>query len=154
MKLAAPAIADGAAIPRQFTCDGGGRSPALTWSGHPAGTKSFALVLDDPDAPGGTFAHWAVFDIGPNVHALGEGAGSANNSALHQAVNDFGTPGYGAPCPPPGRGPHHYHFQLFALDVPSLGLSPSPKVFEVRQAVEDHVLDTAELTATYGRQGP
>ena len=119
MKLVSSAFADGAAIPRRFTCDGENLSPPLQWSGAPAGTRSFVLLCDDPDAPAGTWHHWAVYDVPPVLTDLADGA--ALNMKMKQAVNDFRKVGYGGPCPPRGHGPHHYHFRLLALDGPSSG---------------------------------
>ena len=109
-------------------------------------------MLDDPDAPGGTFAHWAVFDLGATRSQLAEGAGSAGASALHQARNDFGVVGYRGPCPPAGKDAHHYRFQLFALNVDKLQLGQSPTVSDVQRAMQGHVLDTSTVTVTFGRK--
>jgi len=105
MKLVSSAFADGAAIPRRFTCDGENLSPPLQWSGAPAGTRSLVLLCDDPDAPAGTWHHWAVYDLPPTVTELAEGAGQNTKKKL--AFNDFRKAGYGGPCPPHGHGPHH-----------------------------------------------
>jgi Raf kinase inhibitor-like YbhB/YbcL family protein len=118
MKLVSSAFADGAAIPRRFTCDGGNLSPPLQWSGAPAGARSLVLLCDDPDAPAGTWHHWAVYDIPPTVTELAEGAGQNRKKKL--AFNDFRKAGYGGPCPPHGHGPHHYHLGLLALSTDHL----------------------------------
>jgi len=144
--LTSPAFADGAAIPAQLTCDGAGRSPALHWSGQPAATRSFAIVVDDPDAPGGLFRHWGAYDIPASRRAI-----AAGEPAGTQAVNDFGKPGFGGPCPPRGNRPHHYHFKLFALDVDGLDLGPAASVAQVEHAAKRHALATAELVGTYQR---
>jgi hypothetical protein len=142
--LTSEAFADGQAIPIQFTCDGADQPPTLTWSDPPEGTRSFALVVDDPDAPGGTFRHWAAYDIAAGARSLGGG--------LAQATNDFGKAGYGGPCPPRGHGPHRYRFKLLALDVDRLDVGPSPKVSTVETAAAEHLLGRAELTGTYERK--
>ncbi len=147
ISLTSDAFQNGQAIPVQYTCDGADQSPALTWSEPPPGTKSFALVVDDPDAPGGTYHHWGAFDIPASTRSI-----AAGRTVGSQAVNDFGKPGYGGPCPPKGHGPHHYRFKLFALDVERLGLSPNAKVPDVQGAAEKHILGRAELTGTYERK--
>ena len=118
MELASSAFADGSAIPRRFTCDGDNLSPPLQWSGAPAGTRSFVLLCDDPDAPSGTWHHWAAYDIPPTAVELAVGA--AQDKKMKQAVNDFRKPGYGGPCPPHGHGPHRYHFRFLALSTEHL----------------------------------
>ncbi len=130
MTLTSPDIAPGAKIADEqvfnsFGCTGGNISPALSWSGAPTGTKSFALSVYDPDAPTGSgFWHWVVFNIPPDVTSLPKNAGNlkaggAPKGAV-QSRTDFGVPGYGGPCPPQGRPPHHYHFTVFAVDTPKL----------------------------------
>ncbi|HEX7711989.1 MAG TPA: YbhB/YbcL family Raf kinase inhibitor-like protein [Sphingomonadaceae bacterium] len=150
MQLSIPAIAAGASVPVKFTCDGEDTSPALEWSGAPEDTKSLVLILDDPDAPGGTFRHWGIYDIPPTVTGLHEGA--ANEDGFMQAENGFGSQGYLGPCPPKGDRPHHYHFKLFALDVAELDVGAKPKVEEVEKALDTHVLAKAEVVASYGRE--
>jgi Raf kinase inhibitor-like YbhB/YbcL family protein len=145
LELTSDAFRDGAAIPAQFTCDGANRSPALSWGKAPPRTKSFALVVDDPDAPNGPFRHWGMFDTpaGTRSIAAGQQVGS-------QAVNDMEKSGYFGPCPPPGHGPHHYHFKLFALDVDRLNLS-DPKIVDVETEARKHAIGQAELIGTYER---
>jgi Raf kinase inhibitor-like YbhB/YbcL family protein len=155
LSLTSPAFKDGAAIPAQFTCDGGNRSPALSWSGAPDRTASYALLVEDPDAPGGTFVHWVIYDIPANVHSLPEGiakgATVASLGAAKQGQTGFkGTPGYGGPCPPKGPA-HHYHFRLFALDK-SLGLESGASRDDVVKAMRGHELARGELVGTYARQ--
>lgn len=94
MKLMVPTLVAGKDIPARFTCDGEDLSPLVQWSDPPAGTRSFALILDDPDAPGGVFTHWGAFDIGPDARKIGEGAGNSANAPFRQARNDFGAQGY------------------------------------------------------------
>ena len=141
---------EGGAIPMDhvFTgCGGKNVSPQLSWSGAPAGTKSFALVIDDPDAPSGTFRHWGVFDIPASARSIGGG-----QKAGTEVTNDFGKPGYGGPCPPKGHGPHHYHFKLFALDVDRLEVSPNAKVVDIENAATRHAIAQGELVGTYERK--
>jgi len=142
--LTSEAFADGQPIPTQFTCDGTDQPPPLAWAEPPDGTRSIALIVDDPDAPSGTFRHWGVYDIPPNARSLG--------GAFPEAVNDFGKPGYGGPCPPKGHGPHHYRFKLLALDVGKLNLQPGASVSEVEVQSSQHLLGRAELTGTYERK--
>jgi Raf kinase inhibitor-like YbhB/YbcL family protein len=144
--LASAAFRAGQPIPVQHTCDGANQSPPLAWGDPPSGTKSFALVLDDIDAPGGTFRHWGVFDIPASAHSIG-GGGQVGT----EATNDFGKVGYGGPCPPKGGGPHHYRFKLYALDVAKLDVDSSPKISGIERAVQGHVVGRAELTGTYAR---
>jgi len=147
LSLTSSAFQNAQPIPTEYTCDGANQSPALAWDEPPSGTKSFALVVDDPDAPSGTFRHWGMYDIPARARSIaaGQGAGA-------QAVNDLGKPGYGGPCPPKGHGPHHYHFKLFALDVQTLGLAGSPKVSEVEAAAGRHALGRGELVGIYERR--
>jgi Raf kinase inhibitor-like YbhB/YbcL family protein len=151
MQLASSAFADGSAIPRRYTCDGEDLSPPLLWCDAPPGTRSFALICDDPDAPGGTWAHWAVYDMTPERTALAEGAAQHfGPEQLKQAINDFKRRGYGGPCPPRGRA-HHYRFRLLALSVASLGLHGDPSCRAVEQQARKHVLAEAGLTGRYRR---
>lgn len=145
--LTSSAFRNGGAIPVQFTCDGASQSPPLSWGEPPPGTKSFALVIDDPDAPRGTFRHWGAYDIPPTTRSMG--AGQAVGS---QAVNDGGKPGYTGPCPPKANGPHHYHFKLFALDVDRLALGSNPKAIDVETAAGKHAIAQGELIGTYERK--
>ena len=150
--LKSPAFANGQAIPAQYTCDGENVSPPLQWSGAPAGTQSFVLLVEDPDAPSGVFRHWAVYNIPPERTALPEGPGQdARAVQLSQGINDFGHARYDGPCPPRGHGTHHYHFRLAALDTPRLALPPKATVAEIWRAAEPHILAEAELVRTYAR---
>ncbi|MCW3474582.1 YbhB/YbcL family Raf kinase inhibitor-like protein [Limobrevibacterium gyesilva] len=150
MRLTSTDLAPNARIPTRFTCDGADVSPPLAWSDPPAATRSFALVCADPDAPGGVWYHWAIYDIPPTTLALHEHWPPAGASPP-QATNDFRHPGYGGPCPPSGHRPHHYEFRLYALDVDRLGLKPHPHCRDVEAAARSHAIATAELIATYGR---
>jgi Raf kinase inhibitor-like YbhB/YbcL family protein len=146
--LRSSAFRDGDVVPRRHTCDGEDSAPPLAWEGPPAGTHAFALVLDDPDAPSGTFTHWLVCDLPGNLAEL-DGAGALAGGAT-EGTNDFGRIGYGGPCPPRGHGPHRYRFHLHALQQP-LRL---PRGFSRREfdtALEGHVLGTAMLQGVYAR---
>jgi Raf kinase inhibitor-like YbhB/YbcL family protein len=153
MTLTSTAFADGERIPELYTCDGADISPPLAWSGAPAGTGSFAILCDDPEAPGGTWTHWAAFDIGAEATGLRESyPKGARVDDVRQAITDFGRRGYGGPCPPPGHGVHHYHFRLLALDVERLDLPDSAMFADVEAAAAAHVLDRAELIGTFSRE--
>lgn len=152
MRLTSGAFAHGEAIPRQFTCDGDDFSPPLDWTGAPRETKSFVLLVDDLDAPGGIFRHWACFDIPPHHTGLLEGAGRPEGfEDFRHAVNDFGELGYNGPCPPHGHGLHRYRFRLFALDCPELTIRTHPKCEEVETLARKHLLSEARLTGLYQR---
>ena len=144
--ITSTAFQDGQPIPKQYSCDGADQSPALSWGEPPPGTKSFALVVDDPDAPSGLFHHWGAFDIPGSARSIGEG-----QSLGKQAINGFDKAGYGGPCPPPGHGLHHYHFKLYALDVAELGLPASAKVEQVESEARKHAIADGELVGTYER---
>lgn len=152
LALKIPAFADGGKIPKRYTCEGADVSPALSWSGAPAETRSFVLLMDDPDAPGGTWRHWVVYDISSDTHELAEAmAKKAQVGSLKQGVNDFGRVGYGGPCPPPGHGPHRYRFHLLALKVPTLGLGVGIAYDQVAAAARDHIVAEAHWTGVYSR---
>jgi Raf kinase inhibitor-like YbhB/YbcL family protein len=147
LDLTSDAFQNGQPIPVQYTCDGTDQMPTIHWSDPPAGTKSFALVIDDPDAPSGTFRHWGVFDIPASARSIG-----GSQRVGTEVTNDFSKPGYGGPCPPKGHGPHHYHFKLFALDTDKLGLSAAAKVVDVENAAREHAIGQGELVGTYERK--
>lgn len=146
MEIRSTAFAEGAEIPGRFTCDGSNIAPPLTWSGIPEGAKSLLLIVDDPDAPGGTFTHWIAFNLPPADLALSEGATLPTGAG--QGVNGFGKPGYGGPCPPGGR--HRYFHRLYALDTRLEGLS-NPGRTQIDAALQGHVLAEASLMGTYQR---
>lgn len=146
-----PAFAGIARMPARFTCDGADRSPGLEWSDPPAGTRSFALIVDDPDAPGGVFRHWGAYDIDSSAKGLDEGAGNAAGAPFRQAQNDFGVRGYKGPCPPRGHGVHRYRFTLLALDIAPLPAGPALKVGDLEKAAEGHVLARATAGGAYAR---
>ena len=147
LSLTSDAFKDGQPIPTDYSCDGAERSPTLRWGEPPPGTKSFALAVDDPDAPSGTFRHWAVFDIPATARSIGGG-----QQAGREATNDFGKTGYGGPCSPKGHGPHHYRFKLFALDVERLDTPANPRVADVERAARKHAVAAGELVGTYERK--
>lgn len=149
MELVSSAFADGAAIPRRFSCDGENLSPPLQWSGVPGGTESFVLLCEDPDAPSGTWHHWAVYDIAASVTQLAEGA--AQHGRLKQAINDFRKSGYGGPCPPPGGGLHHYQFRLLALVTEHLRMEKDASCRDVENEARKHLLAEAVLVGWYER---
>jgi Raf kinase inhibitor-like YbhB/YbcL family protein len=148
-KIAAAQVFNG------FGCSGGNVSPALTWSHAPAGTQSFALLVHDPDAQTGSgWWHWLVYNIPAAVRSLPAGAGDAKKNLLPagamQGRTDFGSPGYGGPCPPPGK-PHHYYFRIFALKVSQLELPADASAALVSFNVHQQSLGSAELMGLYGR---
>jgi len=145
--LTSTGFENGSSMPQEFTCDGTDQSPPLNWSQPPDGTKSFALIVDDPDAPSGTFRHWGAYDIPAAARSI-----PAGQSVGAQAANDFGKPGYGGPCPPKGHGPHHYRFKLYALGVDRLAVRRSPSIAEVENEVQKYQLARAELTGVYERR--
>jgi len=152
MRLTSPAFAEGEPIPAEHSCDGADQSPPLAWEGIPEGTQGFALICDDPDAPGGTFAHWAIHDIPAEVTSLESGHSTPDRpSRFPEGTNDFGRAAWGGPCPPPGHGPHHYHFRILALGVPRLEVPEGARVPDVEQTARNHVLDEARLVGLYER---
>jgi len=142
---------EGNRIPSKFTCDGTGVSPQLAWFAPPVGTASLALIVSDPDAPGGTFIHWVLYDLPAATRSLSEGIPTHSQLAdgSRQGRNDFGEIGYGGPCPP-GRSPHHYIFTLYALDV-KLNLPAGATQAQLQSAMKGHILATGELTGLYQR---
>lgn len=149
-RLIIAAFPEGATVPALNTCDSADLSPALEWTGAPAETKSFALIVDDPDAPGGVWNHWLLFNIPPTVHSIAQGfkPGQLGESAL----NDFGKPGYNGPCPPPRHGPHRYYFKLFALDVSKLDLKKGAKRADLDRALHGHILAETQYMGRYERK--
>lgn len=152
MQIRSPAFADGSAIPPVYTCDGRNVSPPLEWSGLPERVRSLALLCDDPDAPSGTWHHWAAYDIPHETTQLPEGAGQPGSKSFKQATNDFGHIGYGGPCPPRGHGPHHYHFRLLALSADRLPFQKQPTCGDVEQEARKHVIAEATLVGIYERR--
>lgn len=152
MRLTSEAFFDGGPIPREHGCDGENRSPPLTWTGAPGETKSFVLLVDDPDAPNGTFHHWACYDI-PAYHTeLVEGAGRPEGfEDFRHGVNDFRELGYKGPCPPHGHGRHRYRFRLLALNCAELPIRTHPSCVEVEEAARKHLVAEARLVGLYQR---
>ena len=146
--LTITAFADGGLIPAKFTCEGANVSPELRWNDAPANTRSYALIVDDPDAPAGTFTHWVLFDMPAERSSLAEGAGAIGAAGK----NDFGRAGYGGPCPPRGHGPHRYTFTLHALDIASLKLKAGAGRREMETALRGHILAQAAYLGRYERQ--
>ena len=153
LTLLSPAFAAGGAIPARHTCDGADRSPPLAWHGAPAGTRSFALIVDDPDAPDPAaprrvWVHWVLYNVSAEVEALPDGASAdALPVGAREGRHDGGGSGYSGPCPPIGR--HRYFHKLYALDalLPDLGADAGKA--ELERAMRGHVLATAELVGTY-----
>lgn len=140
-----PAFAQGDAIPARFTCDAEGVSPELAWRGAPPSTKSFALIVDDPDAPAGTWTHWVVFDLPATTTKLPE----ASKGIGVEGRTSWDVSAWGGPCPP--EGTHRYNFHLFALDVASLGKAAGAPRESVEAAMSGHVVGRATLMGTYTR---
>jgi len=151
--LKTTAFQPGSEIPQQYTCEGEDLSPPLQWGGAPKGTQSFALIVEDPDAPSGTFTHWVLYDLPPSVTEFTQGLPRTEHVKFGglQGMNDFGKIGYGGPCPPPGK-PHRYFFKLYALDnMPDV--KPGAKKEDVESAMDGHVIAQAEIMGKYQRKG-
>jgi Raf kinase inhibitor-like YbhB/YbcL family protein len=142
--VASPAFAEGQPVPREFTCDGSDAPPTITVADPPQGAKSFAVIMDDPDAPTGTFTHWLAYDIQADGNTLRATAGKT-------LKNDFGRKGYGGPCPPPGHGPHRYYFTVYAVDVPALDV-PGGSRDDLEAALKGHTLAKARFMGSYERK--
>jgi Raf kinase inhibitor-like YbhB/YbcL family protein len=142
--VTSPAFADGQTVPGEFTCDGDDAPPPIVVSDPPGGTKSFAVILDDPDAPSGTFTHWLAYDIPVDGNPLRTTAGKT-------LENDFGRRGYGGPCPPRGHGPHRYCFTVYAIDVPRLEMRGDRRD-HLEAALSRHMLAKARLMGRYERR--
>ncbi|MDA1215437.1 MAG: YbhB/YbcL family Raf kinase inhibitor-like protein [Chloroflexi bacterium] len=143
--LTSPAFESGSQIPTVFTCDGDDRSPALAWESIPTGTQSLALIMEDPDAPGGTWSHWVAYGLGTESSGLSE----ATADGMLEGKNDFGRTGYGGPCPPTGSD-HRYFFRLYALDS-AVDLEPGAIKSELFEAINGHVLGVGQIMGTYAR---
>jgi len=151
LHLSCPYFTNGAAIPDHFTCKDADESPPLAWSGVPKDAKSLALIVDDPDAPSGTFVHWVAYNIPASSVGLPDAVPKKTTLAEggEQGLNDFGKTGYNGPCPPPGST-HHYHFRLYALDQ-EINPGPQAKSPALEDAMRGHVKATAELVGTFSR---
>jgi Raf kinase inhibitor-like YbhB/YbcL family protein len=145
-------FSDGETIPEKFTCDGENVSPQLSWSHAPTNTKSFALIVEDPDAPAGTWTHWVLFNIPASERSLTEGTPQTGElpGGEEQGKNDFGKTGYGGPCPPPGN-PHRYFFKLYALSS-TLNLAPGGSKQDLLHAMEGYILAQTEIVGIYKRK--
>jgi Raf kinase inhibitor-like YbhB/YbcL family protein len=147
IELTSPAFKAGGTIPAKYTCSGKETSPPLAWSDVPAGTKSLALLVEDPDAPGGTYTHWTVYEIPATVRRFD--AGKAPSGSI-EGENSFGDDRYGGPCPPKGDEAHHYVFSLYALRA-GLGLEPGAKPDDVRAAIKKQAVARGRLIGTFER---
>jgi len=145
MEIKSPAFGQNGLIPERYTCDGANVNPPLTISGAPGEAKSFVLIVDDPDAPRGTWVHWTIYNISPQTKAIAER--SVPQSAI-QGTTSFGKPGYGGPCPPSGM--HRYFFKLYALDT-VLSAEAALDKTEVENLIRGHILAQTELIGRYGR---
>lgn len=143
--LTSSAFTEGGTIPKKHTCDGEDVSPALSWSGLPDGTRSLALIMDDPDAPAGTWVHWVIYDLPPDLSGLQEGTQGLGV----EGTTSFRKQMYGGPCPPRGK-PHRYYFKLYALDT-VLGLKSGATKAELEKAMQGHILAQGQLMGRYGR---
>lgn len=150
-ELKTTAFTPGGEIPKKFACDGLDVSPALGWVDPPARTQSFALIADDPDAPGGTWVHWVAYDLPASARQLPEGVPAVDEmkGGGRQGLNDFPRMGYGGPCPPPGK-PHRYFFRLYALDA-KVNLKAGATRSALEEAMKGHILGHAELMGRYHR---
>ena len=151
LQVSSTDFSSGSTIPKQFTCDGADISPALAWNEPPAGTQSFSLIADDPDAPAGTWVHWVMFDLPGNARSLPQSVEKKEQleNGARQGRNDFGKIGYGGPCPPRGK-PHRYFFKLYALDT-KLNLRAGATKQDVERAQQGHVLAQGEYQGRYAR---
>jgi Raf kinase inhibitor-like YbhB/YbcL family protein len=142
---------DGTTIPDVYTCKGKDISPSLSWKEIPAGTKSIALIMDDPDAPGGTFVHWVLYNVPENTQKLPEGIQHDKTlpDGSMQGITDFGRTGYGGPCPPPGK-PHRYYFKIYALDS-KINLPPGALKKQLENEMSGHILAKGEIIGIYKR---
>ena len=150
-QLRSSAFRENELIPKKYTCDGSDVSVPLSWGDPPQGTKSFALIADDPDAPAGTWVHWVLYDLPPDTRELPESSSRQEHleNGAKQGKNDFGKIGYGGPCPPAGP-PHRYFFKLYALDQ-TTGLQAKAAKQQVLDAIKGHTLGEAQLIGTYKR---
>jgi len=152
LAVASSAFQSEGPIPSVYTCEGKDLSPPLSWTDPPAGTKSFALISDDPDAPMGTWVHWVLYTLPPATRQLAEAfpTDAKLQDGARQGTTDFGRVGYGGPCPPSGT--HRYFFKLYALDA-MLDLKPGATKADLEAAMQGHIVARAELMGTYKRQG-
>jgi Raf kinase inhibitor-like YbhB/YbcL family protein len=153
LTVTSSAFATGAPIPATYGCkDPNSESPPLAWQGVPHDAKTLVLILKDPDAPGGTFIHWVVYNLPASLTGLDAKVPPIDKLANggSQGANDLGQIGYKGPCPPPGSAPHHYHFELTAVDM-TLSLKPGATAAQVEEAIQGHVKRSCELVGTFAR---
>jgi Raf kinase inhibitor-like YbhB/YbcL family protein len=146
LTLTSKSFSSNGTIPVDYTCDGADRSPQLTWSAPPQGTKAFAVVVDDPDAPGGDFFHWGIYNVRGDATSIPEATDLTDLGAI-SAINGFGRPGYNGPCPPKFEL-HSYIFRVFALDAP-ITVRPDGTADEVEAVMNGHVLGMGALVGTF-----
>ncbi len=151
LTIISPAFKQGEVIPTQYTQDGENVSPPLQWHGAPPETRSFVVLVEDPDAPSGTFRHWAIYNIPAGETGLPVGASGQGHCGAGEGVNGFGNARYDGPQPPRGHGPQHYRFRLAALDVPNLDILPSAKAEDVWAKAQPHIVAEAEVVGVYER---
>jgi Raf kinase inhibitor-like YbhB/YbcL family protein len=151
ISISSEAFKENGTIPDEYTCEGENISPPLSWQGLPAGTRSIALITDDPDAPGRTFVHWVIYNIPGSTQKLAKGIPRKEKLAdgSLQGMTDFGKAGYGGPCPPPGK-PHRYFFKIYAIDK-ILDLPSNASKGEVEAAMKGHIIAKGELIGKYAR---
>ena len=152
MTISSPVFQDGGKIPVKYTCEGQSISPPLQWANAPQGTRSYCLIVEDPDTSRGTLTHWLVFNISPNSNGLPEGVPvqTGNTATYSQGNNSFGETGYYGPCPPAGQS-HRYIFSLYALDNVLSQLKAGASKSDVLEATQGHILASARLTGTFGQ---
>ena len=146
MKIESTAFKNNELIPSKYTCDGENVNPPLMIDDVPTGAKSLVLIVDDPDAPAGTWVHWTVWNINPEIKEIPENSVPRNGV---EGITDFGKPGYGGPCPPSGT--HRYFFKLYALDI-TLDIDTSTKATDIESKIEGNILAKAQLVGLYRRQ--
>jgi len=151
LTITSPAFKHGEVIPTQHTRDGDNLSPPLEWRDAPPETKSFVLIVEDPDAPSGTFRHWAMYNIPAGETGLPEGASAQGLRGAGEGVNGFRNARYEGPQPPKGHGPHHYHFRLAALDAQRLDMPASAKAEDIWAKAQPHIIAEAEMVGVYER---
>lgn len=151
ISVSSSAFQEGGMIPAKYTCDGQDISPPLKWAGEPEGTRSIALISDDPDAPMRTWVHWVVWNIPPSVHELAENVWPDPElpDGSRQGITDFNRPGYGGPCPP--SGVHRYYFKVYAMDT-KLNLPSSTRKADLLKAMKGHILAEGQLMGKYSRR--
>jgi Raf kinase inhibitor-like YbhB/YbcL family protein len=151
LTITSPAFQNGEAIPTRYTRDGENLSPPLEWRNAPPETQSYVLLVEDPDAPSGTFRHWAMYNVPAGEAGLPEGASDQGRRGVGEGVNGFGNARYDGPQPPRGHGPHHYYFRLAALDVPRLDVPAPAQAEDIWLKAQPHIIAEAEVVGVYER---